>query len=160
MTVTPPLHTFTTGRARCYAEELSSFTTINHIPFAMQTSSKILASLSLLLVVGHASAQATADAPIKPNPGPVDKVANAIKRGASAAATGIEKGAKAAASGVERGVNATAKGIEKGADATARGVERGARATGNAAHKVADKVGGSSGTEAAKTPASVPVVDK
>jgi hypothetical protein len=124
----------------------------------MQTSSKFLASLSLLLIVGHAIAQTTADETIKPNSGPIDKVANAIKRGASAAATGIEKGAKAAASGVERGVNATAKGVEKGADATARGVERGARATGNAAHKVADKIGGSS--EPATPPASVPVTDR
>lgn len=130
----------------------------------MHTLKKILVSTSFLLVMGHASAQdASADAPIKSNPGPVDKVANAIKRGASAAATGIEKGAKAAASGVERGVKATAKGIERGAEATARGVERGANATGRAANKVADKIGGSSGSSdagAAKAPASVPVTDK
>ncbi len=125
----------------------------------MHTLSKTLISLSVtLLLAGHVSAHDTADAPIKSNPGPVDKVANAIKRGASAAATGIEKGARAAASGVERGTKAAAKGVERGAEATARGVERGASATGRAANKVADKIGGSS--ESAKTPASVPVTDK
>ncbi len=126
----------------------------------MHTLSKTLLSLSFaLLLAGQASAQQTADAPIKSNPGPVDKVANAIKRGASAAATGIEKGARAAASGVERGAKATAKGVERGAEATARGVERGASATGRAANKVADKISGSS-SESAKSPAPVPVTDK
>ncbi|QTN29383.1 hypothetical protein HZ993_06040 [Rhodoferax sp. AJA081-3] len=124
----------------------------------MPILSKTLVVLSITLAMaGHASAQQTTDAPIKSNPGPVDKVANAIKRGASAAATGIEKGARAAASGVERGVNAAAKGVERGAEATARGVERGANATGKAANKVADKIGGSS--DSAKSPASVPVTD-
>lgn len=103
--------------------------------------------LFVLLLAGHASAQDAADAPIKSNPGPIDKVANAIKRGASAAATGIERGARAAA-----------KGIEHGAQATARGVERGASATGRAAHKVADKIGGSG--PSSESPATVPVTDK
>ncbi len=124
----------------------------------MHTLSKTLVALSFtLLLAGQASAHDTADAPIKSNPGPVDKLANAIKRGASAAANGIERGARAAASGVERGTKAAAKGIERGAEATARGVERGATATGKAANRVADKIGGS---ESDKTPASVPVTDK
>lgn len=126
----------------------------------MPTLPKTLVSLAFALLLGsHANAQEGADAPIKSNPGPVDKVANAIKRGASAAATGIEKGARAAASGVERGAKAAAKGVERGAEATARGVERGANATGRAANKVADKIGGSP-SEPSKTPASVPVTDK
>ncbi|MES2584784.1 MAG: hypothetical protein V4627_18810 [Pseudomonadota bacterium] len=125
----------------------------------MHILSKTLVSLSFtLLLAGQAGAQEAVDAPIKPNPGPVDKVANAIKRGASAAATGIEKGARAAASGIERGTKAAAKGVERGAEATARGVERGANATGKAANKVADKIGGSS--ESATPPASVPVTDR
>lgn len=108
----------------------------------MQSLRKILASLSLsLLVLGPvgANAEEAIDAPIKSNPGPIDKVANAIKRGASAAATGIEKGARAAASGVERG----------------------ASATGRAAHKVADKIGGSDSFSSSSGPAaSAPVTDK
>lgn len=123
----------------------------------MRTFPKALLSLSLMLLLGAAGAEEASDAPIKSSPGVVDKVANAVKRGASAAAHGIEKGARAAASGVERGAKATARGIEHGAQATAHGVERGATATGNAAHRVADKIGG---TESPKSPASVPVVDK
>ena len=115
----------------------------------MHTLSKTLVSLSFaLLLAGQASAHDTADAPIKSNPGPVDKVANAIKRGASAAATGIEKGARAAASGIERGTKAAAKGVE-----------RGASATGRAANKVADKIGGS-GSFSSKSPTPAPVTDK
>jgi hypothetical protein len=110
----------------------------------MHTLPKTLVSLAFALLLGsHASAQETAtDAPIKSNPGPVDKVA------------------KAAAKGVERGAEATARGVERGAEATARGVERGASATGRAANKVADKIGGGSSSESAKSPASVPVTDK
>ena len=118
----------------------------------MHTLSKTIISVSLLLLLGHAGAEEASDSStIKSSPGPVDKVANAIKRGASAAATGIEHGVKAAAHGIERGANATARGIERGASATARGVERGASATGRAPHRVADKVGGGS-----ESPASAP----
>nr|WP_295776523.1 hypothetical protein [Rhodoferax sp.] len=130
----------------------------------MQTLRKFLTSLSLsLLVLGPvgANAEEAIDAPIKSNPGPIDKVANAIKRGASAAATGIEKGARAAAGGIERGTKAAANGIEHGAQATARGVERGASATGRAAHKVADKIGGSDSSSSSSQPAlSAPAIDK
>lgn len=94
----------------------------------MHTLPKILVSVSFLVLLGHASAEES-------SPGVVDKVAHAIKRGASAAAKGIEHGAKAAA----------------------HGIERGATATGNAAHRVANKIGGA---ETSKSPASVPVTDK
>jgi hypothetical protein len=114
----------------------------------MHTLSKTIVSVSLLLLLGHAGAEEASDAStIKSSPGPVDRVARAIQRGASAAATGIEHGVKAAAHGIERG-----------AKATARGVERGANATGNAAHRVANKIDGKS--DASAPPASVPVTDK
>ena len=117
----------------------------------MQTRSKILTILSLsLLVLGPIGAnaeEANDSSSTQSVPGFVNKVANAIKRGASAAATGIERGAKAAA-----------KGIEHGAQATARGVERGASATDRAAHKAADKIGGSGYSSDSSAPA--PASDK
>ena len=115
----------------------------------MHTLSKTFISVSCLLLLGISSARAeesTDSSTIKSSPGPVDKVANAVKRGASAAATGIERGVKAAANGIERGAKATAKGIEHGA-----------QATGKAAHRVADKIGG---TSEAPASAPVPVTDK
>lgn len=130
----------------------------------MHALSKIATALSvLLLLFGSVGAQAEeaadrSSSSIKSSPGVVDKVANAIKRGASAAATGIEHGVKAAARGIERGASAAGKGIERGAQATARGVERGANATGNAAHRVADKVGGASSSPEPAAP--VPVTDR
>lgn len=80
----------------------------------MHSLSKALVSASLLLVLGHAGAEEASGSPTtKSSHGPVDKVAHAIQRGASAAATGIEHGVKAAAHGIERGAKATARGIEK-----------------------------------------------
>lgn len=105
----------------------------------MQSLSKTLVFISFLMLIGDARAEES-------SPGMVDKVANAVKQGASAAARGID-----------HGVQAAVRGIERGASATAQGVERGATATGNAAHRVADKI---DGTEPAKHPASVPVTDR
>jgi hypothetical protein len=114
----------------------------------MHSLSKALVSASLLLVLGHAGAEEASGSPTtKSSHGPVDKVAHAIQRGASAAATGIEHGVKAAAHGIERGAKATARGIEKGANAT-----------GNAAHRVANMIGVSS--DAPASPSSVPVTDR
>lgn len=52
--------------------------------------------------------------------GVVQRVGDALERGAQAAARGIERGAKAAEHGIRVGVQATARGIERGAQATAK----------------------------------------
>lgn len=101
----------------------------------MKTRSKpktTAALLSLLFLWGHAGAgaQEADKSSTSTPPAVVTKVANAAKRGASAAASGIERGAKAAG----------------------RGIERGAKATEKAANRVADKVG--------KSTASSPAADK
>lgn len=82
----------------------------------MHTFPKVIVTVPFLLLMGYAVAEeASESSTIKSSPGPVDKVAHAVKHGASAAATG------------------------------------------SAAHRVADKIGG---TESAKPPASVQVIDK
>lgn len=73
------------------------------------------------------------------SPGVVQKVGDAIERGAEAAASGVQRGAKAAAHGVERAADATARGVK----AAAKGVERGATAAADGVETAANKVKGS-----------------
>lgn len=116
----------------------------------MNTILKTAAALtSVFILLGHAQAasEEPAESSTSTAPGVVDKVGNAVARGA-----------KAAASGVERGVKAAASGIERGAKATARGVEHGAKATASAANRVAGKVGGSPASSPASSPS--PATDK
>ncbi|ABE43347.1 hypothetical protein Bpro_1398 [Polaromonas sp. JS666] len=126
---------------------------------SMNTILKTAVALtSVFILLGHAEAasEEPAESTTSAAPGVVDKVGNAVARGAKAAASGVERGVKAAAGGVERGAKAAASGIERGAKATARGVEHGAKATASAASRVAGKVGGSP----ASSPASSPTTDK
>ena len=98
--------------------------------------------LALLALMLGCCASASAQEPAQPAagtpPSVVDRVGNAIERGAKAAASGVARGAHAAASGVQRGAKAAARGIEHGATATA-----------NAAKTVAKKVGVSPAPSAA-----------
>jgi hypothetical protein len=68
--------------------------------------------------------------------GVVQKVGDAIERGAEAAVSGVQRGAKAAAHGVERAADATARGVK----AAAKGVERGATAAADGVETAANKV--------------------
>jgi hypothetical protein len=99
--------------------------------------------ISLLLLAGNAAGQSTAqsDSAAPAQPGVVERVEQAVVRGAKAAASGVERGVKAATKGIERGAKAAASGVERGVKAAADGVQRGAQATGNAAGSVAAKVG-------------------
>jgi hypothetical protein len=106
-------------------------------------TSFIAALLSLWLVLqSPARAQTTAPArqPASTEPGVLEKVEQAVVRGAKAAASGVERGVKAA----EHGAKVAASGVERGAKAAASGVQRGAHATGDAVQSVAKKVGGPS----------------
>jgi hypothetical protein len=127
---------------------------------SMNTILKTAVALtSMFILLGHAEAgseEPPAESTTSTAPGVVDKVGNAVARGAKAAASGVERGVKAAAGGVERGAKAAASGIERGAKATARGVEHGAKATASAASRVAGKVGSSP----ASSPASSPTTEK
>lgn len=96
-------------------------------------------TLWLALTAATAAVAQDKDASNAPTPGVVQRVADAVERGAQAAARGIERGAKAAEHGIRVGVQATARGIERGAQATAQ-----------AAATVARKV------DAARTPATPP----
>lgn len=103
----------------------------------MSKSGLSLALMIVLLCAGHASAQERAASAAAP--GVVQKVEDAVVRGAKAAASGIERGAKAAASGIERGTRAAASGVQRGVKAAASGVQRGAEATARAASTAARK---------------------
>lgn len=81
------------------------------------------------LMLNYAAAE---DKPAS-EPGVVNKVEHAVKRGADATVKGVKHGAKAAASGVQRGGKAAAHGVEHGVEAT-----------GHALNRVGDKLHGSS----------------
>lgn len=114
---------------------------IDNVP--MRTTPLAVLLMTLWLVLQSAvSAQTTAPArqSAAAEPGVLEKVEQAVVRGAKAAASGVERGVKAA----ERGAKVAASGVERGAKAAASGVQRGANATGDAVQSVAKKVVGPS----------------
>lgn len=74
--------------------------------------------------------------PDSKSPSLVQKVGNAVERGASAAAGGVQRGVKAAARGVERAASATARGVKAAANGTARGASAAAHGVQSAAAKI------------------------
>lgn len=105
------------------------------------TPHKVALLVATLILLGSTEAKTneSAESGGATPSGVVDKVEEAIVRGAKAAASGVDRGTKAAARGIEHGAKAARSGVE----AAARGVERGAEATGNTAHAVAEEVGDS-----------------
>lgn len=71
----------------------------------------------------------------------IDKVGDAVERGAQATANGIEHAAEATKHGIEKGAQATERGVKRGVEATANGVKRAAKATQETADHVTDKIG-------------------
>lgn len=92
-----------------------------------------------LMVLNCANAESTDTKPAtqKNESSVLDKVGNAINRGANAAARGIERGVKAAEHGIKVGTKAAVHGVKRGTEAAAKGVEKGANATARVAKKVA-----------------------
>src|SRR5437868_128244 len=93
----------------------------------------------LLVLLGLAcTAPCQAAEAAQESPGVIQKVENAVARGAQAAASGVQRGAKATARGLERAASATAHGVK----VAASGVSRGANATARGVEKAANKVKG------------------
>lgn len=109
----------------------------------------VLVFIASLLVLGSVNAESTETKPSaqKGETSVLDKVGNAIKRGAKAAEHGIQRGIKATEHGIDVGTKAAAHGIDVGTKAAAKGVERGAKATA----RVAKKVAGSSDKKSEQT---------
>jgi hypothetical protein len=90
----------------------------------------VVASMAACMSAGTRIGLAAEAAQVDNSPSVVQRVEDAIVRGAHAAASGIE-----------RGVNAARRGMATGADAAARGIDKGATATAHAADTVAGKMG-------------------
>jgi parvulin-like peptidyl-prolyl isomerase len=85
----------------------------------MQFEVRTLLAAVITAFLASAAAAQTASEPTV-----VDRVGNAVKRGASAAERGIEKGVGAAASGVKRAASAAERGARKASGAVERTAER------------------------------------
>jgi len=94
----------------------------------------LLSTLAFTLTSGASYAE-TDDKPV------IDKVGDAVERGATAAANGVEHAAQATKYGIEKGAQATERGVKRGVEATANGIKRAATATQETADHVADKIG-------------------
>ena len=99
----------------------------------IQKTAMTLILASLMLNYAVAEDKSASGSGTGSEPGVVNKVEHAVKRGADATVKGVKHGAKAAASGIQRG-----------GKAAAHGVERGVEATGHALNRVGDKLHGSS----------------
>jgi phage-related protein len=94
----------------------------------------LLSALALTVTSETTRAEAN-DKPV------IDKVEDAVERGAKATADGVEHAAQATRRGIEKGAQATERGVKRGVEATTNGVKRAAQATQETADHVADKIG-------------------
>jgi hypothetical protein len=94
----------------------------------------LLSTLATTLTSGISYAEAD-EKPV------IDRVEDAVERGAKATADGVEHAAQATRQGIEKGAQATEHGVKRGVEATTNGVKRAAQATQETADHVADKIG-------------------